>query len=102
MAIISLLAIDDKFNPRQCGHDAVSIIKQYSKQSEAFNKIETNEEDVELVKNLEKAWLVVRYFEASLYSEGKDLNRAIEMSFEFADEFHRMTGARILPDHFHK
>ena len=82
---------DQKFNGKKARHKTSQIIKDYSDKIGIFKKISDEPKNLELIKELEKSWELVRYGEGAQRCDGEEYKILKNIAGELYNEYKKIT-----------
>jgi hypothetical protein len=91
---------DPNFEPRKYSHRVADILNAYSTSVPVFASMLADHDTVELLEELEKSYIGIRYGECTLMFDIDAWNLFKVRAEELVDELYARTGLRFLPKHY--
>ena len=91
---------DASFNPRKYSHRTLDILQDYAPMVPAFSAVLSDAENVELLSELERAYMGVRYGECSLSYDGDAWDRFVALCELLFQDLGSRTGLRFPMGHW--
>ena len=91
--------VDAAFDPKKWKHKTLGIVEKYAHQVAVFDSIMADPEKRELIEQLEKSYLLVRYGEAQLVYGSEAWLKCVQVVEMLADDIHARLGLELLPLH---
>ena len=96
LIVKAMVAIsDDQFVVERDGHNTPKIIHDHANIA-VIGAIDADKGKMELVGELRKAWIDLRYAEGTLMYEAEDKQNFDEIMTTLTEEFKRLSGLRML------
>lgn len=92
--------VDLNTKPKEHNHGTLTLMKKYEHQISIFSLILADSKKYQLIQELEKSYLNVRYGEAHLSFDSEMFDIFNIIAEELMNAYHDLTGTPFLPKHF--
>lgn len=92
--------VDDGFDPRKYSHRVRNLMEEYSDRVPLFEAMLSEHESVNLIENLERAYIGVRYAECTTVMSQDVYDLFFHLTVQLLDDLHKRTALNFLPKHF--